>query len=1058
MRKLTVFLVLLLFAGLQVVFAQKKVTGTVTTTDNIPLPGVTVVVKGTTTGTACDIDGKYSLMVPSDQSVLQFSFVSFKSQEIAVGGKTVIDVKLEEATEELSEVVVTALGIKRESKSLGYSVASVNTEELLESRTANVSESLVGKISGLNITAPAAGAGASTQIRLRGQVAFNGANNSPLIVINGLPIDQGARGANGVNQRDNGDNMNNINQDDIESMTVLKGATAAAIYGSRAANGAIIITTKTGQKGKGLGVEVNSSYTAQEVLDYFDFQQEYGQGTSGQKPTTSALAAGNGQLGWGARLDGSLVPIFDGTEQPYSPNPNRLKEYFNTGKNYTNTVAVSGGVAGGSFRASFSNTDASGIEPSNEYKRNIFNIGATYDITKRLKITTNINYTNEKYINPPQIGQQGAGSMNFFTRLATNIPLSAFRDHAVDPATGTERVSSGFQGTLLNPYYAMAAGQSWVNERDRFLGTTTLRYDITDWLYAQGRYNYDYSISFTENKVPGGIGTSVPTNLDGTYKGTYSLSEGYGTDVNADFLVGVSKRIKKFSVDASIGGNTFTTKNRNFNTNVSNFLIKDFFSVSNGVTKTPSFGYNKSRVNSLYGIAEFGYNSTFYLNFTGREDWFTVLALESNSKFYSSVSGSFVFSELLKDKPWISYGKLRGSWAQVGSANGVGTYEGDLTYSIAPNQFNGQSTVSISGSGVPVKNLQPFTVTEKEIGLEARLFNNKLRIDVAAFEKVTKDQILNVQLSEASSFSTSKKNLGSLKNMGIEAMVDYTPIQTKDFSWTTSWNNTFLKTEVLSVGVDYDGNPIKDLLVINFNNTGNEFLGELHYTVGMPMNQLYTRTYLRNEKGEILLKDNGFLVATPNYVPWGSSIPKHTGGWTNSFKYKNLSVGVFIDYKFGGKVMSATNLNATRQGFSKLSLEGRRIFDDGTVEDGLVFPGVYQSSGLPNTTKVTNLQNFYADYRNLQIGDPFVYKSDFIKLRSVSVSYDFTSLLKKLKANNYIKGLSLTASCRNVAILYKDLPNLDPEAVQSSGDERAGYENSALPTTRNYNFSLNVKF
>jgi hypothetical protein len=413
---------------------------------------------------------------------------------------------------------------------------------------------------------------------------------------------------------------------------------------------------------------------------------------------------------------------------------------------------------------------------------------------------------------------------------------------------------------------------------------------------------------------------------------------------------------------------------------------------------------------------------------------------------------------LLKAKPWISYGKLRGSWAQVGSANGVGTYEGNLTYNIATNQFNGQSTASISGSGSPNLNLQPFIVTEKEIGLEARLFNNKLHFDIAAFEKVTKDQILNVQLSEASGYSTSKKNLGSLKNMGLEVMVDYTPVQTKDFSWTTSWNNTFLKTEVLSVGVASDGTPIKDLLVINFNNTGNEFLGELHYTVGMAMNQLYTRTYLRNDKGQILLKDNGFLLASPNYVPWGSSIPKSTGGWTNSFKYKNLSVGVFIDYKFGGKVMSATNLNATRQGFSKLSLEGRRIFDDGTVEDGLVFPGVYQSTGLPNTTKVTNLQNFYADYRNLQIGDPFVYKSDFIKLRSVSVSYDFTSLLKKLKANNYIKGLSLTASCRNVAILYKDTPNIDPEAVQSSGDERAGYENSALPTTRNYNFSLNVKF
>ncbi len=1059
MRKLAVLLVFLVFVGMQVVFAQRAVTGKVTTADNIPLPGVTVVVKGTTIGTTTDAGGGYSISVPDNQSVLHFSFVSFEPQDITVGTQSVINVALKESTEEIGEVIITALGIKRNEKSIGYAASQVNTDEMVANKTTNMMESLGGKVAGLNITPPAAGAGSSTQIRLRGQVAFNGANNSPLIVINGLPIDQGARGANGANQRDNGDNMNNINPDDIESMTVLKGATAAAIYGSRAANGAIIITTKSGQKEKGIGVEFSSSYTTQEVLDFFEFQQVYGQGTAGNKPATAALAAGNGQLGWGARLDGKLTPIFDGTEQPYSANPNRLKEYFNTGTNLTNTVAVSGGVAGGSFRASFSNTDAAGIEPSNKYKRNIFNVGLNYDITEKLKFTTNINYTNERYINPPQIGQQGAGSMNFLTRLATNIPISALKNSAVDPVTGTERVTSGFQGTLLNPYYAMAAGQSWVNERDRFLGTMTLRYDITDWLYAQGRYNYDYSISFTESKTPGGIGTSQPINTsDGTYKGTYNLQEGYGTDVNADFLIGATKQFNKFSVDASFGGNTFRVKNHNFGINVTNFTVRDFFAVNNGVTKTPSYGYNKSRVNSLYGIAEFGYNSMFYLNFTGREDWFSVLNPESNSKFYSSVSGSFVFSELLKDKEWISYGKIRGSWAEVGSANGVNTYEGNLVYGIGTNQFNGQTTASISNGSAPNPNLQPFTVTEKEIGLEARLFDDKLHFDIAAFDKVTTDQILSVQLSEASGYGSSKKNLGSLKNSGIEVMVDYTPIRTNDFSWTSSWNNTYLKTEVLSVGVNSDGTPIKDLLLIDFNGTGNEFLGQLHYTVGMPMNQLYTRTYLRNDEGEILLKDNGFLLATPNYVPVGSSIPKHTGGWTNTFTYKKLTLGVFLDYKFGGKVMSSTLLNMTRQGFSELSLEGRRVFADGTVEDGLTFPGVYQSSGLPNTSKVTNLQGFYADYRNLQIGDPFVFKSDFVKLRSISLSYDFSSVLNKFDFIKYVKGLTLTASCRNVAILYKDLPNLDPEAVQSSGDQRAGYENASLPTTRNYMFSLNVKF
>jgi TonB-linked SusC/RagA family outer membrane protein len=1054
MRKLTTLLVLLLFAGLQVAFAQRTITGRVTkTTDNTPLAGVTVLVKGTTTGITTDINGRYSIPVPNNETILQFSFIGLTQKEVTVGTQTTIDVALEEAVKQMNEVVVTALGIKRESKSLGYSATSVKTDELLTNKSANMMSSLEGKVAGLNITLPASGVGGSSQIRLRGQAAFTGANNAPLIVINGLPMDQGARSADGSTQRDLGDNMSNVNPDDIESMTVLKGATAAAIYGSRAANGAIIITTKSGQKNQGIGVEYSTSYTMQKPLDFFNFQKVYGEGIGGNKPTSQADAAGNGQFSWGAKLDGSDVYLFDGSVVPYSFQPHRVGDYFQLGKISTNTVAMSGGNANGSFRASFSNTTGSGIEPSNEYKKNTFNVGVNYDITKRLKFTTNINYTKEDYINPPQIGQQGAGSMNFLTRLSQSIPLVNLRANNTNPATGTETVTSGFQGTILNPYYAMSAGGSFIDTRDRFLGTSTIRYDFTDWLYAQGRYNYDYAIDFTETKTPGGIGTSIPTNSDGTFKGSYNVGEGWGTNVNADFLVGVSKKINKFSVNASFGGNTFRVKNHSFTENASNLTVRDLFSISNGVTKAPTYGFSQLRVNSLYGLAELGYNSMFYLNFTGRTDWFSVLNPKYNSKFYPSVSGSFVFSELLKDQKWLSYGKLRGSWAQVGSSNGVNAYDGLLTYSIGANQFNGQTLASITNTSAPNPALQPFTVTEKELGLEARLFDNRLHFDVGYFNKITTNQIMSVQLSDASGYSTSNQNLGSLKNSGVELLIEYTPIETKNFSWTTAWNTTYLKTEVLSVGKNPDGTPIKDLLVIYYNGTGNEFLGELHYTVGMAMNQLYTKTYLRNDKGEILVQDNGRLLASPTSVPVGSSIPKHTGGWNNTVTYKKFTLGVFIDYKLGGTVLSSTYLNMTRQGFSDLSLQGRR---DG--ENGLVFPGVYQSSGLPNTTAVTNLQGFYGDYRNLQIGDPFTFKSDFVKLRSISLSYDLTSTLNKVNFLGFVKGLTITASCRNVAILYKDLPNLDPEAIQSSGDTRTGYENSSLLTTRDFMFALNVKF
>ncbi|NLA49567.1 MAG: SusC/RagA family TonB-linked outer membrane protein [Bacteroidales bacterium] len=1060
MRKLTTLLVFLLFAGLQVAFAQRTITGTVTRADDrSPLAGVTVLVRGTTVGSLTDADGRYSIAVPDNQAVLQFSFIGFTPQEATVGTQSTINVSLAESTMMMDEVVVTALGIKREAKALGYAVTQVNTEEMLSHKTINMMESLEGKVSGLNISPPAAGAGASTQIRLRGQVAFAGANNAPLLVINGLPIDQGAQSADGSNQRDLGDNLNAINPDDIESMTVLKGATAAAIYGSRAANGAIIITTKSGARDQAIGLEFSSSFTALNPINYWnEMQQVYGQGLLGNKPTSQGEAISTGHFGWGAKMDGSPVTIFDGSVVPYSPNPNNLFKYYRTGINMVNSIAFSGGNERGSFRTSFSNTDSDGIDPFNEYKKNIANLGVNYNITEKVVFSLNVNYTNEKYINPPEIGQQGAGAVNFFTRLAVSIPYENLSKSATDPLTGTEAQTSGFQGTMMNPIYAYQdAGQLFQNTRDRYLGTATLRYNITPWLYAQGRFNYDYSLSFTEQKIPGGIATSQPINpSDGTYKGTYSVGENWGNNINADFLVGASKRFGKFSVDGSVGGNTLRVKNHNFSQSVTRFVVRDFFSISNGSNKTQGFGFSTSRVNSLYGLLELGYNSMFFLNLTGRNDWFSVLNPANNAKFYPSVSGSFVFSELLRDMKWLTYGKIRGSWAQVGSAAGVGVYEGNLTYGIAQNQFNGQTTASISGSTAPNPLLQPFTVEEKEIGLEGRLFNGKLRFDVAWFDKVTTDQILNVQLSTTSGYSTSKQNLGSLKNSGIEFMIEYTPVETNDFRWTTSFNNTFLKTEVLSVGYEPDGTPIQDLLLINFNQTGNEFLGELHYTVGQPMNMLMTRTYLRNENGDILVRPDGRLLATSYYVPVGSSIPKHTGGWNNTLIYKNLILGIFMDYKLGGTVLSSTHLNMTRQGHSKLSLEGRR-----EGEAGLTFPGVYASGpneGQPNTSVVTNLQDFYGDYRNLQIGDPFTFKSDFLKLRAISLSYDLSNVLRNSDFLSFIRGLSITGSVRNVAILYKDIPNLDPESMQSSGDMRAGYENAAMPTTRNFMFTLNAKF
>ncbi len=1052
---------------------QLTISGRVTDESGGTFPGVNVIVKGTAAGTVTTADGTYSIDVPSGSNIIIFSFVGYSSQEVAIEGRTTIDVSLNPDVQSLDEVVVTALGIKKESKKLGYSATSVQTDELIKNRTTNVMESLEGKVAGLNITPPAAGAGSSMQIRLRGQAAFAGANNAPLIVINGLPIDQGARGTNGngqVNQRDRGDNLQNINPDDIESMTVLKGATASALYGSRAANGTIIITTKSGSKNQGIGVDFTSSYTASNALNFLDeiTQTEYGLGRAGVRPVTQGDAQTNGQFGFGARLDGAPTMNFDGVMRPYSAYEDRLFDFLQMGSNFTNTIGLSGGGSNGSFRASFSNTDAKGIVPGNEYKKRIFNVGINHNITQKLKLQLNLNYADEENINPPLIGTQGDGAINFFGRIANSTPLSAFREHAVNPTTGAEIKTNGFLGTINNPYYALQKKKYFNEDRNRLLGTATLRYELTDWLYVQGRFNYDRGSSFTEwNELNGSGSESLRDNF-GNYRGRYDIQQDQTTDINADFLIGGDKEFGDFSIDASFGGNTWRTEFQRNSQYARSFTVPDVYSLKNGTISWINepdaalqgfvpYNYNRTRINSLYGWAELGYKGLVYLNFTGREDWFSVLNPENNSVFYPSVSGSFIFSELLESQNWLSYGKLRASWAEVGSVNGVNPYDGVLTYSINP-PINGQTTAGVAGTFAPNPNLQPFTVTEKEIGLEMRLFNNKVLFDVAAFDKVTTDQILDVTISTASGYNNSKQNKASLRNRGLETLIELTPLKTTNFSWTTSWNNAYLATKVLDVG-----NESGTILLLYFNGTGNEFLGELRYTEGLPMNQLYTRTYRRNANGEIVVADNGRLLATTGatpgaektngFLPVGSSIPKHVGGWNNTITYKNLSVGIHIDYKFGGTVLSATQLNMTRQGHSKLSLEGRR-----EGETGMTFPAVYESSGEPNTSVVTDLQGFYSDYRNGQIGDPFIFKSDFVKLRNVSISYNFTNALSNVPSLKFIKGLTLSAACRNAAILYKDLPGLDPEAIQSSGDFRSGYENAALPTTRNYNFTLNVRF
>ncbi|MEO6313481.1 MAG: SusC/RagA family TonB-linked outer membrane protein [Chitinophagaceae bacterium] len=1033
-------------------FSQTTIKGTVVDAAGKPLASVSVIQQGSKNGTVTDASGNYSLSLSNNNSAVVFSSVGFSPKTEALRGRSSINITLTATDNSLNEVIVTALGIKKESRKLGYAASNVKVDEITQNRTINVMTSLEGKIAGLDIAPPAAGAGASNRIRLRGQAGFSGQTNSPLIVINGLPMDQGARSAEGGGPAiDQGDNLAQVNPDDVESMTVLKGATAAALYGSRASNGAIIITTKSGAKNSKFGVEFTSNFAAAQALDYTNYQTEYGTGSNGVRPTTQATAQSTGNLAWGEKYDGVPTVQYDGVLRPYAPDRNRFKEFYRTGTSFMNTIALSGGNASTSYRVSFANQDAKGISPDNTYGKKILNIGLNSKVNERLTVQANINYTHEENNNPPLVGAQGIGFSSFLHRIPLTISIETLKNNAVGP-DGSLLSTNPFNALLTNPYYLIGRMFNYT-KRDRFLGTVSVKYDFFKWLYLQGRVNADFGYNNNEGNLPHGVGAALRNDANTGWRGTYNVATGFNRQLNMDFLLGTSHKIGNFSIDGSFGGNIYTVRNNNTSQGVTDFVVKDIYSIANGITKTQDYNIGRSQVNSLYAFADIGYKNFLYLNITDRIDYFSVLtppssivAKPKNSFNYPSLSASFIFSELLPNSKWLNYGKLRMSYANVGNVNGVSPYGGQLTYVIDQQPFGTYPIATIATAGpagtldYPNPLITPYSVSEKEIGLELRTLNNRLNFDIAFYDKRTNNQILRAQFSPATGYTGTNVNLGKLKNTGIELMIDGTPIKRSKFSWEISVNGAYNTSKVLAL------NPGQTRqVVVYFNGTGNEFLGSLVYDVGKEMNQLIANTYLRNDKGQIMLNSSGNLLPSTAPKSFGSANAKVTSGIANTFRYKNLSLLIHVDGKFGGKVFSSTALNGLRSGMSQESLVGR---------SGVIFDGVLPN-GAQNTLSVSP-QTFYANYRTQQIADPFVFSSDFVKLRNITLTYDLTRFMSKNA--KFVKGLSLSAYCRNAAILMKHIPNVDPEAFASSSDSRLGYEQHTEPTTRTLGLNLNVKF
>jgi TonB-linked SusC/RagA family outer membrane protein len=1013
---------------------DRNITGKVTDAEGVPLPGVSIVVKGTKAGTATDSDGAFQLSVPDAGGTLVFSFVGFASQEIPLGNQSNYDISMKSDVRNLEMVVVTALGIKRDAKKLGYSTATVNTEELTTNRTTNLGNSLQGKVAGLNVTPPASGPGGSTKIRIRGQSSFGG-NNSPLIIVNGIPINNSSVSAGGSNgngtgnptggSSDAGDGLQSINQDDIESMTVLKGAAAAALYGFRAKDGAIIITTKSGSKTTGIGVELNSNFQAQEALDFTDFQYEYGQGEFGKRPANVGEAQSSGVFAFGEKLDGKPTPQFDGSTQPYVAYKDRIKNFYRTGTSFTNSVALSGGNEKGNFRLSFANTDANAIMPNSAYHKKIFNLGLNYKFTKKLSAQLNANYSNEYNKNPPQIGIQDMNANTTIYTLATSIDTDWLKNRK--DANGNEMPLARFTNRN-NPYWV--AYDRFENvRRDRIFGNTSVRYDFTDWLFVQGRIGQDYyTRPYNYNRPTGtrSIG-AVATGFNGYYYQDVATFR----ERNMDILIGANRSFGDFGIDITLGGNQMLQVNDNVSTAVTNFYVRDLYTIANGQVKNPNYSYSKKKVNSVYGAVEFSYKNFLFVNVTGRNDWFSTLNPQSNSYLYPSVSGSFVFSQAFTSAPdWLSYGKLRAAYAEVGGD--TDPYSNNLYYGINANPFNGTALGNLPSTVSPNANLRPLKVKETEVGLEMKTFDSRLNLDLSLYRKNTVDEILNVDISNTSGFSQTKVNVGKLRNQGIEFLLTIVPVRNDNFTWETSFNGSYNISKVIELAEGQD----------RFDVGQGEFFGIVSHEKNKPLASLRGFDYKRDAQGRIIT--SGGLPQQGNLTTFGSAIPKWVGAWVNTINVKGIRIGTQIDFKAGNKILSNSNLNFLREGLSKPSLVGR--------EGGVLLEGV-TATGEANAQRV-EAEQFYTAYRSTNLASPFVYNGAFVRWRSLSVGYDLSRFLRE---KTFIKGLTVSAMCNNVLMFKKYIDNLDPEAQVSASDNLQGIETHTLPTTRSYGVNLNIK-
>ncbi len=1041
---------------------QRVVSGSVKDVNGAALPGVSVVVKGTTVGTSSDAQGRFNVSVGSD-ATLVFSFIGYNTQEVAVGNRSTIDVVLEEEVQQLGEVVVTALGIERSQKALQTTIAKVPGMSLTQARENNLGSSIQGRVAGVNVTNPNTGPAGSARVIIRGNKSIGGANQ-PLYVIDGIPMDNSQFGRAGVwGGTDQGDGLSSLNPEDIESVTVLKGAAAAALYGSRGGYGVINIVTKRGQARKGIGVELNSNYVFENVLNFSDLQHEYGPGglanaipTDPTSPRVWSKAVDKNQAwGWGAnsmwgpKLDGSSVIQFDGVARPYSYAGDNWKRFYLTGHAWTNSISLSGGSEKQTFRFSFSDLDNQATIPNEKFKRRNLSLATTGKFGERLTFNAKVLYSNEKVNNRMYVADSPANIPQAIWGLANTVNIYDLKGDpnklgAVAPGVTTpdlkgvgEEYQQANNNWLQNPYWVAYQFKN-ENIRDRFITSGTLRYNILKWLWVQGQVGMDWYTRNNNALVPQGTGY-----LRG---GSKSETSNFVREINMEWMLGGDKEFGKFRVNAFVGGNKMERESEAINVSGSTFNIPFYTAVSNTKSQSIGYGYSKSGINSLFGSAELSYNNYLFITATARNDWFSVLNPANNSKLYPSIGGSFVFTDAFKGLPeFLSYGKLRAAWGQVATAN-VGAYSSRVTYGLSGQGHLGLPMAGFSGGdNIPNPNLNPALSTEIEFGTDLRFFQGRLGLEFTYYDQKTTDDILSASISRTSGFLTTSVNIGELSNKGIELLINVTPIQ-GPITWDISLNLAKNKNKVIRLS-----EGVKE---INVEEPRTRTV-YIKHIVGYPFGMITGYRQLRDPSGNLVYDANGQPMRTSVYEILGNGVADLTGGLNNSISWKRIRLDALIDFKFGGDIYSGTNVRLTQWGLHKQTLNGR--------EGGFVVKGVYQTGTDANgkpiyepIEKELNNEYFRSYWSNLgeRAEENFIYDASFIKLRQISLEY---SLPPKILTKTPFTNLAVSFVGRNIAVLYKNVDNVDPEYGYTDSAAQ-GLDYFGLPTTRTYGFNLRVTF